>query len=139
MSRGVFVLDACALIAFLNGEEGAEVVLDILKRAESGSLKIYLHAINLCEVYYDCLRTSGKSIANKLLRKIKQLPLEIIEQVDIKLVKEAGRFKVSEKISLADAFALGLSVIKKGVVITSDHNEFDVIEKKRLAKLLWIR
>lgn len=139
MKRELLILDACALIAFFNGEDGAGVVLTLFKEAEAGNLKICLHAINLCEVYYDCLRKSGSKIANKLLKRVKQLPLEIVEIVDMKLIKEVGRFKASEKISLADAFALGLSAIRKGKVVTSDHREFDIVEKNGLAKFLWIR
>lgn len=139
MKREFLIFDACALITFFNSEDGVEVVLRLFKEAEAGKLKLYMHSINLCEIYYDCFRKSGSKIANKLLKKIKQLPLEIVEGIDIKLVREAGRFKASEKVSLADAFVLGLSVIKRGKVVTSDHREFDVIEKKGLAKFLWVR
>ena len=139
MKKELLILDACAIIAFFNGEDGAEVILNLFKEAELGKLTLCLHSINFCEVYYDCFRKSGSKMADKLLKKTRQLPLEIVEDINMKLVKEAGRFKASERISLADAFTLGLSVIKRGKVVTSDHREFDIIEKKGLANFLWIR
>jgi len=54
-------------------------------------------------------------------------------------LEEAGRFKATERLSLADAFAVALSVIKKGRLVSSDHGEFDIIEKKGLAEFYWLR
>lgn len=48
-----YVLDACALIAFFNDEEGAGKVEMILEQAENGEVELYLASINLFEVYYD--------------------------------------------------------------------------------------
>ena len=47
-----YILDACALIAVLNQENGAEPVKKILEQAETKKVKIYLNKINLLEVYY---------------------------------------------------------------------------------------
>jgi PIN domain nuclease of toxin-antitoxin system len=44
------VLDSHALIAFLRDEPGAEVVQSLLDRNPGSN---YVHALNLCEVYYD--------------------------------------------------------------------------------------
>ncbi len=44
-----YVLDAGAMIAFLDDESGAEVVEDVL--TEPGST-CYAHILNLAEVYY---------------------------------------------------------------------------------------
>jgi len=44
-----YALDAGPMMAFLNGEPGAEVVEDLLTEPESAC---YAHAYNLCEIYY---------------------------------------------------------------------------------------
>ena len=49
------VLDACALIAYFNDEDGAAVVEDLLSR----NSEVFMSAINLYEVCYDAARTSG--------------------------------------------------------------------------------
>jgi uncharacterized protein with PIN domain len=45
----IYVLDACAMIAYLVGEAGAEVVENAL--LDTGSQCI-AHSINLCELFY---------------------------------------------------------------------------------------
>ncbi len=44
------ILDACAVIAYLRDEEGADTVESALISEEC-----CIHAINMCEVYKDCL------------------------------------------------------------------------------------
>lgn len=43
------VLDACAIIAYLRDEDGADVVESALINDEC-----IVHALNMCEVYKDC-------------------------------------------------------------------------------------
>jgi hypothetical protein len=39
-----YVLDACAMIAVLNGEEGAGVVKELFEKAEAGEITVSMHA-----------------------------------------------------------------------------------------------
>jgi len=55
------------------------------------------------------------------------------------ILLEAGRLKATHKISLADAIVLAQASVTKGILITADHHEFDVIEEKEPIKFLWIR
>ena len=137
--KEVYVLDACALIAFLNDEKGAEKMEKLLEDAASNKIKIVMAIINLYEVYYDSLRTVGEKIASDLLDDIHKLPIEVERYSSDQLLKEAARFKVNEKISLADSFALGLAKVRDGKLVSTDHHEFDVIEQKGLAKFYWLR
>lgn len=59
----IYVFDACAVIAFLQGEPGADVIAEILKNPNNRCL---LHALNACEVYYDTHRRSGEEDASAL-------------------------------------------------------------------------
>jgi len=45
-----FVLDACAMIAYLQGEKGSSLVRQLLLDEDCMA-----HAVNLCEVFYDYL------------------------------------------------------------------------------------
>lgn len=47
-----FVLDACALIAFLANEQGAAEVEEVLKAGSTGEATLYINKVNLLEVYY---------------------------------------------------------------------------------------
>lgn len=139
MKKAISVIDACALIAFLNNESGAETVQMEFQKAVAGETEIIMHVINLYEVYYDCWKVTGKEKAQELLTEITKLPINIERRISNLLLSEAGYFKVNEKVSLADSIALGLAKMKNAFVISSDHHEFDVIERKNLMKFCWIR
>jgi PIN domain nuclease of toxin-antitoxin system len=52
-----YVLDACALFAFLNKEGGWEKVRALLvEAAGAGNIQVFMNSANLIEVYYDRLR-----------------------------------------------------------------------------------
>jgi PIN domain len=65
------VLDACAIIAYLRDEEGAEVV----EAALISDNDCVVHAVNLCEVYYDCVRRDGAARADTLLDDLVSISL----------------------------------------------------------------
>jgi len=50
-SSGRFVLDSFTVTAFLRDEEGVDKVERVLKEEERGKTKLYMHLINLGEVY----------------------------------------------------------------------------------------
>ncbi len=60
MEPGVnsYVIDACALIAYLRDETGGDKLKALLKEKDK---TFFMHSINLGEVYYDSLRVSGKT------------------------------------------------------------------------------
>jgi predicted nucleic acid-binding protein len=60
-----YVLDACGLIAFLSDEEGSEKVESLLKKAERKEHIVYMHQINVLEVYYGIYREVGKDKAEE--------------------------------------------------------------------------
>ena len=68
------VLDACALIAFLNNEPGSEVVAAVLQEAPSVEISV----VNLLEIAYDAVRRSGDpQSAREILDTVQQLPINI--------------------------------------------------------------
>lgn len=56
----IYVLDACAMIAWLRGEPGAAVVDLAIRDVNSQCLA---HALNLCEVFYDAFRNVDEAHA----------------------------------------------------------------------------
>ena len=53
-----YILDACALIAFVNEEkgEGFEEVDVLIDRAVAGDIALCISGVNLVEVYYHCIK-----------------------------------------------------------------------------------
>lgn len=137
--KSLYVLDSCAFIAFLRAEEGSDKIDLLLQYAIDKKISVIMHKINFTEVYYDILRTSGEKEANKLFSKINLLPIEIATNLNDDFVKTVAFFKVNHKVSFADCFALALAKNLDASLVTSDHHEFDAIEKTKAVKFTWIR
>jgi predicted nucleic acid-binding protein len=135
----IFVLDACALIALLAGEPGAEKVRKIIQDAVDGNITVKINQINLLEVYYKICNVYNQDEANKAMKKLKEFPIEIIIGLKEDVFNEAGRIKSKYKIPLGDSIVVAECIICKGILVTSDHNDFENIEKKENLKINWFR
>ncbi len=134
-----YVLDACAVIAFILDEEGADKVENLLSLSSRGKCALYLNKINLLEIYYNFKREYDPDTLKRAYSKILSLPINIISDLGDDVLFEAGRLKVRYSISLADSIALAEAKIRNASIATSDHHEFDVIEKSENIKFFWIR
>jgi uncharacterized protein with PIN domain len=83
------VLDASAIVAFVRDEPGADVVESYF---DHGAHELSVHAINLCEVFYDFMRAAGESSAESAVQDVKLLG-----------VRERSE---QRRVSLADCCAL---------------------------------
>jgi predicted nucleic acid-binding protein len=133
-----FVLDSFAVIAFLRDEEGADKIEGILKEAERGKNKLYMHVINLGEVYYNVLKEEGENLANSVWAKVKNYPVEFIDDLTDGFMLSAARIKGKYPLSYADAFAAAVSIEKGALLITGDP-DFKLLEGDGRIKALWIR
>ena len=129
-------LDACAVIAYLRQESGAEVLKEIIERPNSF---LAMHVCNLGEVYYDFFRDDGLAAAQTAWANAIALPLALRRDADDVYIQRVGVVKVAERVSFADAFALALAERLRVPLITTDHHEFDAIERKGHFRFLWLR
>lgn len=133
----VFVFDACALIALLEDEPGARVVEDLLQDPANRCL---VHAVSVCEIYYDLFRRGDTEDAETLERLLTEFGLEIVEALPSDLWRIAGKIKAEwRRVSLADCFALALAIRETGTLVTSDHHELDALAKAELCRIRFIR
>jgi len=130
------VLDACALIAFLNDESGADTVAALLHEVPT----VEIAAINLLEIAYDAARKTGMtSAARDVMETVRQLPISIRWDIDEDVIEIAARFKTRFRVSLADSIALAVATVRNAPLVTSDHHEFDPIDSAAETRFLWIR
>jgi len=134
----IYVLDACALVALIKGEQGADVVRNVIYKNVRGSAIILMHEINLLEVYYGFFRERGKNYANRKLEQCVEF-FTTIQGLTSSVFTEAGRLKVTYKLSLADAIFLAQASISNGTVLTADHHEMDIVEQNENIVFKWIR
>jgi predicted nucleic acid-binding protein len=135
----VFVLDACAMLAVLANEAGADIVVGIYKKAASGEVTLLMNKLNLLEVYYNLFREYGKDHAGNFLDIVRHSPIVVNHEITDSVFMEAGRLKASYKISLADSIALAETLVSGGTLLTADHHEFDALEGKESISFSWIR
>jgi len=131
------VLDACALIAFLRHEAGADAVESLLVDPAN---RCFIHSINLCEVYYDFLRAADAKVAESVVDDL--LDHGIVNRQDMSLPfwKAVGRLKGTiRKISLADCFAIALAAKLGATIVPSDHREFDPLVANGVCRVRFIR
>jgi predicted nucleic acid-binding protein len=131
------VLDACAMIAYLRGEPGADVVAGLLSHPEH---ICYAHAINLCEVFYDFVRTSDLRTAKSAIRDLSRVGVHSRRDIGRRVWQRVGELKGSiRRVSLADCFAVALAKSLKAPVVTSNHREFDPLVARNVCRVIFIR
>ena len=135
----VYILDACALIAYLNDEEGADVVGNILQKMTEKSCVLLMHRLNLLEVYYCIYREHGKAYAEEMLADVNNSGIQIIDTITEVVFSEAGRMKATYRMSLADAILLAQSIESNACLLSGDHHELDVVERSESITFRWIR
>jgi predicted nucleic acid-binding protein len=134
-----YVIDACALVAFLNEEkgEGYEAVDDLLNRAEAGEITLYMSVVNLVEVYYGYIQDKGIETANKIMEPVKSFPIEIIYTISDTVYHQTARYKGLYSMSLADAFACATAKSLSATLVTKD-GEIEALEQGEGFPILWI-
>jgi len=128
------VLDSYALIAYLNKEDGYNIVSEIFEKCALSDDYALMCVVNIGEVYYHALRVGGEKKAKLFLEVIKALPIDIVE-ANINLTLLAAQIKAYNKMSYADAYAAALAKMKKAQLITGD-KEFKVLENE--IKIIWL-
>ncbi len=128
------VLDAYSLIAYLEGEEGRDKIVEVLKVARDSGRALLLCVVNWGEVYYITLREAGRERADQVAQLLSTLPIQFVP-VDMEIAKKAAELKASKKMSYADCFAAALARLRKAELVTGD-KEFSQVEGE--VKILWI-
>ncbi len=135
MKAAVRVLDSFSLIAYLEGEKGADKMIEVFRVARDSGRALLLSVVNWGEVYYITLREAGRERAEQAAHIISTLPIQIVP-VDLELTKIAAEFKAGRKMSYADCFAAALAKMRPAELVTGDE-DFRMVEGD--VKILWIR
>lgn len=132
----IVVIDACALLAFLRDEPGAEVVEQFLFDLTNECI---VHAVNACEVQYDSVRSAGAELCDLTVRAIELAGVSIDRRLDPAFCRRVAILKGTVRASLADCFAIALANELDATVLTSDHHEFDAILANAVCRVIFIR
>jgi PIN domain nuclease of toxin-antitoxin system len=105
---GGYVLDSCAILAYMEDEPGADEVAEILAAAAAGAAQVWMPVANLGEVLYIIEREQTLQAAQAALSAIDQLPITVIP-ADRALALGAAHFKAHHRLSYADASVVALA------------------------------
>jgi len=130
MAGELFLLDTSALMAFIEQEEGADRVREVLLKNQ-----IILSWLSILEVVYISQRELGEEEALTRYALLKRLDAKIIWDADEALLLNAARIKATHSLSLADAVIAATASQNKAILLHKDP-EFeplnDVLEMEML-------
>lgn len=128
------LLDSFAVLAWMQDEEGAQIVEDLLYGAQRGEEQILMNIVNLGEVFYSCARIQDLQFARDTLERVRVLPIRIVPCPN-DLVLQAVEIKAEYPIAYADAFIVATALREEAQVVTGDP-EFKKLE--HLIRVLWL-
>ncbi len=130
------VLDAWALMAWLQDEPAADRVQTLLDDAAAGRLRLAMNMVNVGEVYYKVAKLRGEGHAVAFLKDLRRMPIRTLEAPRA-LILEAARWKSRYPISYADAFAVATAA-REGAPLVSGDPELKVFMKDQSVQIEWI-
>jgi len=134
VKAAVRVLDSYSLLAYIEGEAGAETMIEIFRVARDSGRSLFLSVVNWGEVYYITMREAGHERADEVAHLISTLPIQIVP-ADLDLTRQAAELKSKHRMSYADCFAAALAKSRKAELVTGDR-DFRRVEGE--VKILWL-
>lgn len=128
------VFDSFALLTFLRGEPGADLVASLLESAADHDAPVHMTEVNYAEVKYMVLRKNGPARWKDVAALLPTLPIRF-HPVNRALADLAADFKSRHRLSLADACAAALAKQTKTMLVTGDP-EFEALAKE--IKIQWL-
>jgi len=131
---GPYVLDANALLDFVEDGPGAERVEHLFTDAFRRSTPVLMSVVNWGEVFYHSWQQRGEESARRTIADVSRLPIELVA-VDVSQSLQAGEIKARHKIPYVDCLAAALAMIRQAILVTSDR---DFEKLGRRVQVLWI-
>jgi predicted nucleic acid-binding protein len=120
MTEG-YVLDANALIEFLESGPGVRKVDQLLQAAAVHQTDIFVSVMNLGEVFYWLWMKRSQDLARQTLDGLSRLPIQIVP-VDLPQAIKAGELKALHKIPYVDCIAAALALQHRATLVTADRD-----------------
>lgn len=115
----IYVLDASALLAYLQNKPSGKKVNKLLKEALRGRADVLMSSVNQGEVYAWILREHGADRAVITMSALQPLPIRIIDVTSARALR-AAEVKLTYKLYYVDSFAAALAIESKATLVTSD-------------------
>jgi predicted nucleic acid-binding protein len=127
------VLDANALYRFLTGGPGADVVSRLFREGRDAHEDLRMSVVNWGEVYYTIARAEGFAETDRIMDRVRMLPLTILE-ADESVTTRAAKLKAGHGLPYADCFAAAVAG-SGDILVTSDAKDFKKVPGLRILAL----
>lgn len=132
--KRTYVLDANAVLTYIQDGPGAERIGRLLDEALSHSSPLLISVANWGEIFYILWQEQGEHLARQNIGALSRLPFQIIA-VDLEQALKAGELKALHKIPYVDCLAAALASAHNATLVTSDR---DFEKLGRQFPILWI-
>ncbi len=116
-----YVLDASAVIDFVESGPGVRKVDQILHAAALERADIFVSVMNLGEVFYWLWIKRSEERARQTVDAFSRLPLQIVP-VDFPQAIKAGELNALHKIPYVDCIAAALTLQHRATLVTADRD-----------------
>jgi len=114
-----YVLDASAVLRYLESAPGAARVEALLNDASDEACEIVMSAVNWGEVVYVLRRKLGRQDAAAAAKSVRSLPIGIVNAGEAE-AEGAADLKDRYSIAYADCFAAALAIASDATLLTGD-------------------
>jgi predicted nucleic acid-binding protein len=132
--KRTYVLDANAVLTYMQDGRGAERVERLLEEALSRSIPLLISVANWAVIFYILWQERGEDIARQNIAALSRLPFQIIP-LDLEQALKAGELKALHKIPYVDCLAAALASIHSATLVTADR---DFEKLGRQFPILWL-
>lgn len=133
-STKTYVLDANAILDYVQDGPGAGTVERLLREAFRNDATLIVSVINLGEVFYFLCRNRGEQKARDTIDDLSLLPMRI-EVADLPQSLKAGELKAKHRVPYVDCIAAALALQSGATMVTSDR---DFEKFGRQLAILWL-
>ena len=130
-----YVLDASAIVDFVESSGGAGTVERLLREARRGEIVLFVSVVNWAEVLSVLWHRRGEEKARQTMASLSPLPLRLAP-VDLAQAVRAAEMKSQHKLSMVDSIAAALADLERAMLVTGDQ---DFERLGRRVKVLWLR
>ena len=120
------VLDTSAVLAYVDDEEGADIVEEYLRAGERKELALHASFVTLTEIRYITIQEKDESSADYLIGLVKSWPVKWVYP-DERQCLLAARYKARYCISLADSFVAAAAWFLEATLVHKDP-EFEAMD-----------
>jgi predicted nucleic acid-binding protein len=125
----LFLPDTSAILTMMDGEEGADLVEDILRTRE-----ILLPALVLFEAYYKSIQYRGLETAELRYATLRSIRATHVSELAEPVLLKGGEFKAQYQISLADSIIAAYAFVHNATLVHKDP-EFEALTMVSQIKL----